>query len=178
MDDNSENSIKRFFIRNQLIQSASDTSLRRYQYIMLSFLALLGKFLSQTENRSLLLRSLDILIRLVQNNDNTIIFNRCPDAFLQCIVNLICVNNTIIDPLPMNDIPNFSAPSTTLPSRKPPASVGGIAHEITDMEVRDGALEVLVALAQSSSTLQLRIGKVRKGIALSPDSFNFNPRIV
>jgi hypothetical protein len=160
MDDNSDTSIKRFFIRNELTQNASEASLRRYQHIMLSFLALLHKFLIQSDNRSLLLRSLDILLRLAQNHDNTIIFNRCPDAFLHTILQLICVNNTVIDPLDNIDIPNFSTSTASTSSRKPPAYSGASNHEIMDLEIRDAALEVLQALVLSSTNMQLRVAKV------------------
>lgn len=99
MEDNSKLSNHRFISRLKITESSNEKTSFQYNKIMLKFLGYLSCCLKQVYSRQLILKSLEIITKLAQNQDNSNIFSLAPTEFFQIITDLLCVSQTCVEPL-------------------------------------------------------------------------------
>lgn len=166
--DQSEQSIKRFLLRNVVTESALDQSILKFQRVMVTFFSSLIYSIRQSDSRSLIIKGLEIFLKLAQNADNALPFAKAPTIFYESLVELLCTSSSCVDPIsqaipaPSQNYSNSNTYSSDASSKRPPLSVGNHYFiDYSDYEIRDNALEVLLALAQLSANVQGRIASVR-----------------
>lgn len=106
-------------------------------------------------------------MKLASFQDNSAVFNYCPQIILDLLVELLCVSYSTVDPLQQveNNVIMLSMQSTK-PLTRVPACVMSFFTEVNDSEVRESALEVIYALCLNSKKLQSRLASTTKCITL------------
>ena len=143
----------------------SNNTLLEFRTITYSILAFITASLQQTKDRATLLRGLDLFLKLATVQENSAVFNNCPQSLLDLLVELLCVSYSTVDPLQQVDNDAvIKSMQTPKPLTRMPACVLSFFTDINDNEVRENTLEVMYALCFHSKKLQARLAATPKCI--------------
>lgn len=105
------------------------------------------------EEKEVVLRALDLLIRLAYVPENRSAFLKCPQEMLERVVELLCVTYSSFDPLAVHESEGAAGLQKTHGTYLPPAAAGDFEERL-DTDVRDLAIEFFVQLCNLSPDLQ------------------------
>jgi hypothetical protein len=145
----------------------SHNTLLEYRTITYSILSFVTTSLQQSKDRMILVRGLDILLKLATVQENSAVFNNCPQSLLDLLVELLCISYSTVDPLQQydNDV-IMKSMQTVKPLTRMPACVISFFTEINDADVREDILEVMYYLCFNSKKLQARFASTPKCIPM------------
>ena len=115
--------------------------------------------LKQNYNRILIVRSLEILLKLAITIENIIIFNSANIEFYEILIQLLCINNTCCD--------SFTNQNDIILLKRPPAYINN--HSIdnhNDIEIRDLIIDLMLTLSQSSQLIQIQFSSINNCIPI------------
>eukprot|EP01038_Epipyxis_sp_PR26KG_P016280 gene16280-22177_t len=155
-------------LQNQSILKLSDhfsaTSSYEYLQVTNSLLSIILCFLNKQNQsripRVAVIRTLEFLSRFALCNENNTCFSNCPTSLLESLVDLLCVNYTIADPL----TPPFGNNKNKHPISILTQSYFG--SELSDFEIRDLSLEAIHSMCLLSSNLILRFGNIPNAVEI------------
>lgn len=156
MEDTVGRTYNRSLLHFRMSYPMSDSSGPMYCRVTTSLLPWIHECLSLNSNRILILKALELLSKLAQVSENSSVLANSPMSFLKCIVDMLCVNVTSLDPLSSN-----LADSEPSNRYRPPAYHGcNFYSELCDLELRDAAVDAMYQMCTSSVLLQIHFASV------------------
>jgi hypothetical protein len=119
-----------------------------------ALLAYILESLKQTDDRTQVLRGLELLTKLVAATDNIPVLERSPHDLFEVLVELLCVGTTSSEPLVASSSTTNSGPA------RPPACGGSFFSDLCDTEIRDQAIEAIWTLCTASEALRINFAAV------------------
>jgi hypothetical protein len=152
-------------LRLRLSTQTNTQSMVDYLFATETIVSTLWSCLAYCTDKSFVLRAMEVCARIASVSENvTTVFAYCPDAMLECLVEMICVNSSSVDPFSvlahLEVADNNNSTNKSLRVSKLPASTSPFLTELIDPECRDGALEVISNLCTHSPRLQVRFASI------------------
>jgi hypothetical protein len=131
----------------------------------------LYSIVSTCSDKSFVVRTVELIGRIANVGDVVnVVFAKCPDELLELLVELVCVNNTSIDPFSIlaqtETTDNTQSTHKSLRVSKLPASISPFFTDLIDGDCRDAALEVIANLCAQSTRLQIRFASIPRLVPL------------
>ena len=164
-------------IRYKSSSSMSRISYFDYAEVTKSLLAYIHSSIQQGIDRSQIFRGLELIQKLCSNPENEIVMANCPNEVLETLMELLCCNVTSTEPLHMAEINTFSGANSLAAvgsSRtkllqhysRLPACESNFFIDLSDFDIREQALDSLLAMCQISPDIQLRLAEVPHGMEI------------
>ena len=119
----------------KLSSQYSHQSITEYNTSLMVLLAYVYQSILTCADRTILLKSMELLSKLVIISDNAPIISRISDEMLEMLTELLCATNTSLEP-------SFSDSVTNI-FHKQPACFNSASNYIYDDDIRDYAIDIL-----------------------------------
>ncbi len=129
----------------KLSRQYSHQSIVEYNMALMVLLAYTYQSILIGADRQILLKSMELLSKLVMINDNAPIISRISDEMLEMLTELLCVTTTSLEQLYTDSVTNIF--------HKQPACFNSASNYVYDDEIRDYAVDILYGYSLTHSLM-------------------------